>query len=396
MIRPASSGPLGLSGLSDQTLLSRIKTLRHRERSLTLKVVLHLDEIERRRLHLGLGYSSLFNYCLRHLKYSASAAGRRIQTARCIRRFPEVYDLLERGEVNLSTVSLIAPVLSAENKETLLMGIPHKSQREVEMLVAGYRSPVAFRDRVRPVCVAVPRSSGTPSRMVACEKSGYSRSGSGKKPNFAPAGDSVPGNGSANGNASLPATRLERKLHIQFLASEAFMKKYEEASSLLSNRHANGSFETVFESLIDEFLERRSPRRRQERRRAGRKRRAEQNPTNGPATTKVAPKKSAPKNGMFKRKTQPSPGATHERSRHIPAALRDQVFARDGGRCTYVGTTGRRCGSTRHLQIDHLTPFARGGPNNAGNLRVLCAEHNRLDAERSFGTDHMKRFLRRE
>ena len=44
------------------------------------------------------------------------------------------------------------------------------------------------------------------------------------------------------------------------------MKKYQEARSLLSNRHANASFETVFECLIDEFLERRSPRKRMERR----------------------------------------------------------------------------------------------------------------------------------
>ncbi len=170
-----SSGLSDLSGLSDRILLSRIKTLRQKERAITLALVLHLIEIERRRLFGELGYGSLFDYCIRHLKYSASAAGRRIQTARCIRRFPEVYDLLARGEVNLSTVSLIAPVLSAENKKTLLTGICHKSQCEVEMLVAGYRPPVAFRDRVRPVCVTVPRSSDTSSRPAACEESDYSR-----------------------------------------------------------------------------------------------------------------------------------------------------------------------------------------------------------------------------
>ncbi|MEE9270279.1 MAG: HNH endonuclease signature motif containing protein, partial [Candidatus Krumholzibacteria bacterium] len=281
------------------------------------------------------------------------------------------------------------------------------------------------------------------------------RCGSGKRPNSSPAGDTEPGDGTARyngpgtvtdtrhgnstaqfndsalrsgatiGNAPVPATRIERKLYIQFLASEAFMKKYEEARSLLSNRHANASFETVFESLIDDFLERRSPQRRQERRQAGRKRRSERSSTNRSATTKVTPKKRTVKIALSKQDTSTVPNATatplqqgaceksdysrsgsgkrpkaslhtQQRSRRIPAAVRDKVFVRDGGRCTYVGTTGTRCGSTHHLHVDHVTPFARGGPSAAGNLRLLCAEHNRLAAEKSFGAEHMKRFRHRE
>ena len=32
-------------------------------------------------------------------------------------------------------------------------------------------------------------------------------------------------------------------------------------------------------------------------------------------------------------------------SRHIPAAIRREVWARDGGRCTYVSPQGRQCGA---------------------------------------------------
>jgi 5-methylcytosine-specific restriction endonuclease McrA len=49
------------------------------------------------------------------------------------------------------------------------------------------------------------------------------------------------------------------------------------------------------------------------------------------------------------------------------------VFTRDKGRCTFKGATGSHCGSTRHLQIDHIVPFARGGTNAASNLRLLSA-----------------------
>jgi 5-methylcytosine-specific restriction endonuclease McrA len=62
--------------------------------------------------------------------------------------------------------------------------------------------------------------------------------------------------------------------------------------------------------------------------------------------------------------------------------VRDEVFSRDHGRCTYVGPDGRRCDATRGLQVDHVVPVAQGGGGEIGNLRLLCAQHNRLLAER--------------
>jgi 5-methylcytosine-specific restriction endonuclease McrA len=35
-------------------------------------------------------------------------------------------------------------------------------------------------------------------------------------------------------------------------------------------------------------------------------------------------------------------------------------------------SSGGLCGSTRRLQLDHITPRARGGPSTIENLRVLC------------------------
>jgi 5-methylcytosine-specific restriction endonuclease McrA len=70
------------------------------------------------------------------------------------------------------------------------------------------------------------------------------------------------------------------------------------------------------------------------------------------------------------------------RVRHIAAAARDDVFARDHGRCTFVGPDGRRCSATTGLQIDHVTPVSLGGKGDPDNLRLLCAAHNRFEAER--------------
>jgi len=154
-----------LTGLSDCELLSKVKDLVSRERAVTLEILVHLNEVERRSLYLGLGYPSLFEYCVRHLGYSSSAASRRIQCARCIRDYPEVHALLEKNEVNLVTISLVASILTESNARDVLGKIRGKSQRDVEASVARYRPPVSMRDRARPVFVAVAKEE-EPQRIA--------------------------------------------------------------------------------------------------------------------------------------------------------------------------------------------------------------------------------------
>ena len=147
-----------LSNLSDNALLSRLHKLVTREKQTTLSILVHLAEVDRRELYLAYGFSSLFDYCVGDLGYSRSAAGRRIASARIIRRYPEVFGLLESGAVNLCTVGLVAPILDDGNKDLLLREISGKTKLQVESIVARYKPPIAYRDRVRPVRVAVPQT----------------------------------------------------------------------------------------------------------------------------------------------------------------------------------------------------------------------------------------------
>jgi len=373
-----------LTGLSDRELLARVKALVQKERSTTLEILVHLNEVERRKLHLSLGYPSLFEYCIRHLGYSSSAAGRRIHAARCVRDYPEVYPLLEKNDVTLITVSLVASILTDANKDDLLGRIRRKSQRDVEAIVAAYRPSLAYRDRVKPVCVAIARAQNharansghlcpiTPSAgseispNVADGVAGGLRRATGETTEFGNFGKNNPQVPPKN-----PEVRLEQKLLIQFLASPAFMKKFEEVRALLSNTPGNPSYEAVLETALDEFLAHHSPENKKKRRER---------------------RKDAEKS----QRTRKRPAVKPDRSRRIPKAIREQVFTRDKGRCTYKGATGNRCGSTHHLQIDHIVPFARGGTNAASNLRLLCGKHNRLEAERVYGATAIERFHTRE
>jgi 5-methylcytosine-specific restriction endonuclease McrA len=78
-------------------------------------------------------------------------------------------------------------------------------------------------------------------------------------------------------------------------------------------------------------------------------------------------------------------------SRYVPVAVRDEVWNRDDGQCTFVGSTGHRCCSRHQLQLHHIDPFAKKGPPTAANLTLRCRAHNLHAAEQDFGRDHIHR-----
>jgi hypothetical protein len=66
-----------------------------------------------------------------------------------------------------------------------------------------------------------------------------------------------------------------------------------------------------------------------------------------------------------------------------------EVYRRDGGRCTYVGTHGHRCRARAFLEFDHVDLVAHGGKSTADKLRLRCRAHNQLTAREVFGDQHM-------
>ena len=56
-----------------------------------------------------------------------------------------------------------------------------------------------------------------------------------------------------------------------------------------------------------------------------------------------------------------APKSRPRADRGIPAAVRREIWQRDGGRCRYVDPrSGRRCLSRHLLQVDHVLPYALG------------------------------------
>jgi 5-methylcytosine-specific restriction endonuclease McrA len=359
--------------LSNKELLGRVERLGVRERETTLEVLLYLIEIEKRELYLGQGYGSLYDFCIRRLGYSESAALRRIRTARCIRAYPRVYGMLLEGELSLDTISRVSKVLKGKRGAVLLEKIRGKSSREVAIVLSRYSPKEKPRDRVQPIYV---RTVGEPEsdKKFTAGAGGKkvttfpSASGGGDKKNLLDMLEEDKESG-RDMDLDLPRVDIKRKFKLEFAVEPEFMKKVERAKALLSNsRKKSHDFESLFNILLDEYLDRHSPEGRIKRRAAANK---------------------------SKSKTRKST-ANSKQSRYIPQSIKDEVYIRDKGRCTYVGTGGRRCVKKDNLEVDHIIPFAKGGKNIKENLRLLCARHNMLEAGRAYGKDHMKSFRRRE
>jgi 5-methylcytosine-specific restriction endonuclease McrA len=345
--------PEQLRRASNEELEHGLELATRGERSMFIRALHHLNEMERRERHLDLGYSSLFDYCVRKLKHSPAESGRRIQAARCIRRFPPMEWLLHERELSPSAVSLLEPILTESNYEEVISRVRGKSYRTIEEVVSEYRPAVSFRDRLQPVKVAVQPALNVESALLDrwCEQSS-------------------PGAWDARHGT-------QQKLYVQFLAETEFLDLFEEVRSLLCRDGKEKSFADVVMVALKEYRERHSP--------AARVARREARNSLHPPDAQV--RGVCDKSGVNSPDSQRWECSGHDepRSRHIPADVADEVFVRDGGRCAYVGRRGVRCHSRHGLQIDHIHPFATGGSNNLSNLRLLCAAHNRRIARRQLG-----------
>jgi hypothetical protein len=106
------------------------------EKQLGAEIVLHLIEVERRRLHVALGYGSLYAYGIAELNWSENVAHKRAKAARAAQACPEIVDRLASGELTLASVFVLAPHIEGDAGPALVAEACGKSRREVERLVA--------------------------------------------------------------------------------------------------------------------------------------------------------------------------------------------------------------------------------------------------------------------
>jgi hypothetical protein len=339
--------------LDDATLLQRLHALLARDHRTSALLLAHLGEVDARGLYRDAGFSSLFGYCIGALHMSESEAALRIRAARLARQYPEVLNHVERGELHLSALRVLAPVLDANNHGQLLRAAVHKTKAEVEALVADLAPAPDARQLVRKL-PAPKLARETPSTQPDLLSTSCLPDVTPAAPMLVAAPPLRPAARPAP--APRPVTPLgQERYRIQLTATQGLHDKLKQAQELLRHRVPNGDIATVVELALERLV------------RDLKKERFAQ--TERPRELRATPNPD---------------------SRHIPHAVRREVAQRDGEQCTFVSADGHRCTETGMLEFDHQDAFARGGPPTPDNVRLLCRAHNQLHAERTFGRAFMQ------
>lgn len=149
-----------LKNTTDSELIEKTHTVIRLERESTAVVLRHFEEIERRKLYLEKGYSSLYSMAVKEFGYSDGEAFRRVSSMRCLRSLEsdqreDIEEKLESGKLNLTHLTQVQSVIRTarpEAKAELLLSLEGLSTRESERKIATQvGSPVPKREVVRPI-----------------------------------------------------------------------------------------------------------------------------------------------------------------------------------------------------------------------------------------------------
>ena len=168
-IRTPSNDVDAFAALSDDELVERVKHLAACERRASVALIRSLVEFDARRLYLREGCSSLFTYCTQVLHLSEGSAYNRIETARAARGYPEVLDALERGDLTLTAVRMLAPHLTSANYAEVLAAARHRSKQGIQELIASLNPRPEAATIIRRV--APQPSKGDPTPILAAAQS---------------------------------------------------------------------------------------------------------------------------------------------------------------------------------------------------------------------------------
>ena len=125
-----------IDSLSNEDLLAAIRTPVKKSGCIEADLLVHLGELDERKLFLARSFSSMFRYCVDELGFSEDATYNRIVVARGARRFPALIEVVRSGRIHLAGVRLLVPHLTEENHGDLLARAGGKSKRKIEEMIA--------------------------------------------------------------------------------------------------------------------------------------------------------------------------------------------------------------------------------------------------------------------
>ncbi len=352
-----------ISNLTDQSLVQRLIELVKVERRTTAEILEHIKEIDRRKLYLKLGYSSLFAYLTDGIGYTPASAQRRIDAARILRAVPEAKHDLESGQLNVSRMSLMAQSLRQKKKESPEVSLSNQEKRQLLQRIKG-------RD--------VNETQKVLARVLDVKPIQYEKK----------------------------RVQQDESVRIEFTLTKEQIEQINRAKELLSHKIPRAGWAELFAALTEEFVKRKDPLLKKSTRPKSKTVKsfpviqAEEKvlqPASARQTQKTlgrnfTSESEVARNQLSRKKPMPTFAGLRAgnvksivahvkltgKRQPIPVHVRREIYQRD--RCCQWRdpVTGKKCGSRFLLQLDHIRSVSAGGGNEPENLQLLCAVHNRL------------------
>ncbi len=312
--------------------------------------ILELAEVDRLRRWEDLGYATFWSYCECELRLSSTQVFYRTSVVSILQKAPIAAEYLRDGRLCLTTLHELVDVVRPENAKQIFDEASGKSRAKVaEIAVRYHPKPDAEKPsgEIRKVPV---RGAAEPALDIGAPATPAAPS---------PATPAAPGTLIAPAaSLAAPVATVAAGSRVEPLAEDrysvtlrfgrTFKEKLDRARTILGHAVPDGDLAKVVERGLDLLLD------------------------------EEAKRRAAPRKVVTEAKGKgPRP--------YIPVDLTRAVWQRDQGMCTWTLASGKRCGSTRKIEIDHVVPVALGGKTELGNLRQLCSAHNQLHARQVFG-----------
>jgi len=382
--------------LKNQELIDKLQVFVSLEKKTTAEIVAVIAEVDRRKLFLDLGHTSLFSYLTTELGHTPASAQRRIDAARMLSVVPELKTDLQTGALNLMQISVVSQGLRQKKKEDSKVSVGVSEKREILMRVKG----LDLMQTQRLVSQALDLDVQIQERKHV---------------------------------------QKDESLRVELTLSKEQQARLQRAREILSHKHPSLGWAELFSVLAEDFMRRRDPRREPKCRAPSENLSRRPKNTNSMVSTsnatsvKLMQKNETPivdsrmeavlgqksANNQFCLASAPQPAAmvdqdsTHKRNhpdgklslikrrtsddqktsqqlekpqthntlikrKAIPLAAKREIHQRDQHCQWRDPITKRECRSRFQLEVDHRTPVCRGGGNHKENLQILCDVHNRL------------------
>ncbi|MGZ3799932.1 MAG: HNH endonuclease [Bdellovibrio sp.] len=322
-----------LSKISNSDLEFQLKNLVAKERKLLHVILEHIKEVDVRKIYLERAYSSLYEYLVKELGYSGSAAMRRLEAARLLKEVPALAEKIQEGSVNLSQIGELSRALK-EKEKTSGKKISCTQKEELVAIITGKTTHETQKEL--SLALDVQPKNHDSQRMQQDE-----------------------------------SIRLEITLTKE--QYQKLMTCKDLAAGSLYQAKKDSSLSSLIEILADQYL--------------AKKMKPE---TDIPTKTKTKTKTTNPKNRVkFTAKTVSETERVIKNRvnktltpKTLTPKTRKAVLSRDLC-CQFKDQkTGRQCRSTYALQVDHKTSRWTSGDHSIENLQALCFYHNQFKYKR--------------